>query len=101
MIFNGHKIQDIDALDEATMNDISIMYADGLLGNKSLITTLGTLTTGVFNYIRSSNSSPYTLKSVINSAYGYIYDDIEITASDSLLTFLSQTPGFTIDKFKG
>lgn len=101
MVFNGHTIQDIDALDEATMNDISIMYADGLLGNKNLITTLGMLTTGVFNYIRSSNSSPYTLKSVIGSAYGYIYDDQELSASDSLLSFMSQAQGFTMDKFKG
>ena len=101
MVFNGHTIQDIDALDEATMNEISIMYADGLLGNKSLITTLGTLTAGVFNYMRPSNSMPYDLKSVIGSAYGYIYEDKEADPSDSLLTFISQAPGFSIDKFKG
>jgi len=101
MVFNGHKIQDIDALDEATMNEISVMYADGLLGNKNLITTLGTLTAGVFNYMRSNNSLPYNLKSVIGSAYGYIYEDIEISPSDSLLTFMSQAPEFSVDKFKG
>ena len=101
MVFNGHTIQDIDALDEATMNEILVMYADGLIGNKNLITTLGTLTTGVFNYIRANNSQPYNLKSVIGSAYGYIYDDEKADPSDSLLTFMSQAPGFTIDKFKG
>ena len=101
MIFNGHTIQDIDALDEATMSEITIMYADGLIGNRNLIVTLGSLVAGVFNYIRSNNSPSYNLKSVIGSAYGYIYDDIEASPSDSLLTFMSQAPGFTIDKFKG
>ena len=31
----------------------------------------------------------------------FIYDDKEASPSDSLLTFMSQAPGFTIDKFKG
>jgi len=101
MVFNGHTIQNIDALDEHTMSEITIMYADGLIGNRNLITTLGSLVAGVFNYIRSNNSHPYNLKSVIGSAYGYIYDDTEATPSDSLLTFMSQAPGFTMDKFKG
>lgn len=101
MVFNGHTIQDIDALDEATFNEIVVMYADGLLGNKSLITTLGTLTAGVFNYMRPSSSQSYDLKSIINSAYGYIYEDKEADPSDSLLLFMSQAPGFQIDKFKG
>jgi hypothetical protein len=101
MVFNGHTIQNIDALDEATFNEIVVMYADGLIGNKSLITTLGTLTAGVFNYMRSSGSQSYDLKAVIGSAYGYIYEDKEPDPSDSLLTFMSQAPGFSIDKFKG
>lgn len=101
MVFNGHTQDTIDALDDAIFNQIVVMYADGLIGNKSLITTLGTLTAGVFNYMRSSNSMPYDLKGVIGSAYGYIYDDKETSPSDSLLTFMSQAPGFTIDKFKG
>ena len=101
MIFNGHTIQEIDALDEATFNQIVIMYADGLVGNRNLITTLGTLTAGVFNYMRSSSSLPYDLKGVIGSAYGYIYEEKEINPSDSLLTFMSQAPGFSMDKFKG
>jgi len=101
MIFNGHTQNTIDALDEATWNEITIMYADGLIGNRSVITTLGKLTTGVFNYMRPSNSLTYDLKAVIGSAYGYIYDDKEDNPSDLLLTFMSQAPGFTIDKFKG
>ena len=101
MVFNGHTIQDIDALDEATMNEITVMYADGLIGNRSLITTLGTLTAGVFNYMRPSSSMPYDLKAVIGSAYDYIYGEVKADASESLLTFMSQAPGFSINKFKG
>lgn len=100
MVFNGHTIQDIDALDEATMNEIMVMYADGIIGNKSLITTLGTLVTGVFNYIRSNNSQPYNLKSVLGSAYSYMYNDVEVSPSESLLLFMTQAPGFKMDRFK-
>jgi hypothetical protein len=101
MIFNGHTQNTIDALDEATWNEITIMYADGLIGNRSIVTTLGKLTTGVFNYMRPSSSLPYDLKSVIGSAYGYIYEDKAPDPSDALLSFMSQAPGFNVDKFKG
>ena len=53
MVFNGHTIQDIDALDEATMNEITVMYADGLVGNRALLNMQGTLVAGVFNYLSS------------------------------------------------
>lgn len=101
MVFNGHTIQDIDALDEATMNQIMVMYADGLIGNKSLLVNQGMLVTGVFNYLRGNNSQPYTLKGVLGSAYDYIYNEPEADPSESLLLFMSQAPGFTMDRFKG
>lgn len=101
MVFNGHKIQDIDALDEATMNEITVMYADGLIGNRSLLTMQGTLTSGVFNYLRASNTSPYTLKSVLGSAYDYIYGIEKTDPSDSLLSFMTQAPDFKMDRFEG
>lgn len=101
MVFNGHTIQDIDALDEATMNEITVMYADGLIGNRSLLTMQGTLTSGVFNYLRASSSPPYTLKSVLGSAYDYIYGIEKTDPSNSLLLFMSQAPNFKMDRFKG
>jgi len=101
MVFNGHTIQDIDALDEATMNEITVMYADGLVGNRSLLTMQGTLVAGVFNYLRASNSQPYTLKSVLGNAYEYIYGIEKVDPSESLLTFMSQAPDFKMDRFKG
>ena len=101
MIFNGHTKKDIDALDEATMNEIIVMYADGALGNKSAVVGLGTLTAGVFNYLKANNSQPYTLKSVLGNVYQYYYDEPEQSANESLLTFMSQSQGFDINKFKG
>jgi hypothetical protein len=100
MIFNGHTTQDIDALDEATMNEIMVMYADGALGNKSVVTGLGTLTAGVFNYLRTKDSQTYKLKDLLGNVYQYYYNEPEVSASDSLLVFMSQAQGFSLDKFK-
>ena len=100
MIFNGHTIQDIDALDEATMHELMVMYADGLIGNKALIVGIGQLTNGVFNYMRPQNSPPYSLKSILGNIYNYIYPSADTSTSDSLITFISQAPGFSMDKFK-
>ena len=101
MVFNGHTIQDIDALDEATMNEIMVMYADGALGNKSAVVGLGTLTAGIFNYLRSNNSQTYKLKDILGSVYQYYYNEPEVGPSDSLLTFMTIAPGFNLNKFKG
>jgi hypothetical protein len=101
MVFNGHTIQDIDALDEATMNEITVMYADGLVGNRGLLNMQGTLVAGVFNYLRASNSQPYTLKSVLGSAYEYFYGIEKADPSQSLLMFMSQAPNFKMDRFQG
>ena len=100
MVFNGHTIQDIDALDEATMNEITVMFADGLIGNRSLLTMQGSLVSGVFNYLRANNSQPYTLKGVLGSAYDYIYGIEKTDPSESLLLFMSQAPDFKMDRFE-
>lgn len=76
------------------------MYADGLLGNKGMLQTLGSLVAGVFNYVRSPHSPPYSLKSILGTSYGYIFEDVEMSANDALLTFMSQAQGFSLDRFK-
>ena len=76
------------------------MYADGVLGNKGMLQIMGSLTTAVFNYMRAQHSQPYTLKSILNTTYGYLFNDVELTASDSLLLFMSQAQGFSLDRFK-
>jgi hypothetical protein len=100
MIFNGHTQGSIAEIDELTMSEISVMYADGLIGNKAILQCNASLTAGVFNYLRSANDAPYTVKSILGSSYGYIYDDTEMPASDALLLYMTQAQGFDIGKFK-
>ena len=100
MVFNGHTIQDIDALDEATMNEITVMFADGLIGNRSLLTMQGSLVSGVFNYLRANDSQPYTLKGVLGNAYEYIYGIEKTDPNESLLLFMSQAPDFKMNRFE-
>ena len=105
MIFNGHTKEQIDDIDVVTMLQIQTMYADGLLGNQSIITALGNLTNGVFNYMRPSGAAPYTLTNIIGPAYDYIYPPIseaeqQDKINESLLLFLSQAPGFDANKFE-
>ena len=99
MLFNGHTQDTINAIDEETFNAILVMYADGVLGNNGLLNSIGVLVNGVFNYIRAPNTPPYSLKSILNQAYGYIYPDADLNPSDSLKMFMSRAKGFTMDKF--
>ena len=64
---------DPDAVDVETFNDICVMYSDGLIGNHAIVETLGGLTAGVYNYIRSESTPAYTLKDTIPRVYDYIY----------------------------
>lgn len=87
------------------MLQIQTMYADGLLGNQSIITALGNLTNGVFNYMRPSGAAPYALTDIIGRAYDYIYppaseEEKQETTNNNLLLFMSQVPGFDAKKFE-
>lgn len=81
------------------------MWADGLIGNKSIIEGIGTLTAGVFNYIRAQNQRPFDLKDVVYSAFDYLYPPLseeqkKIQANEKLLTFMLMNPGVP-DMLKG
>jgi hypothetical protein len=69
MIFNGHTHETLAQLDDVTMLQIQTMYADGMVGNQSIINLLGTLVNGIFNYIRPANAPTYKLANIIGSAY--------------------------------
>lgn len=99
MLFNGHTQNTINEIDEETFSTISIMYNNGVLGNMGLMNVIGSLTTGIFNYIRPPNASPYGLKAILNEAYGYIYKDVEVAPEDSLKLFMTQAQGFDIKMF--
>jgi hypothetical protein len=100
MIFNGHTQDSIADIDEITMSEITVMYADGIIGNKAILQSNASLTAGVFNYLRGANDAPYTVKSILGSSYAYIYDDVEMPVSDGLLLYMTQAQGFDIGKFK-
>jgi len=81
------------------MNEIILMYADGVIGNQGLLSGIGALTAGVFNYMRSSNSPPYSLKQILGNSYGYIFSEVETNPDEALLLFMTQAKGFSMDKF--
>jgi len=89
---------DPDALNEEIFNDICVLYHDGLIGNFGIIETLGNLTAGVYNYLRSENAPAYKLKDIIPSVYEYIYPPISDEAkkqdiNDKLIAFALMNPG--------
>jgi hypothetical protein len=105
MIFNGHTHETLSLLDDVTMLQIQTMYADGMVGNQSVINLLGTLATGLFNYIRPANSPTYKIANIIGSAYDYIYPPLspefeKEAVNNSLLVFMSQAPGFEKERFE-
>jgi len=105
MIFNGHTQDSLALLDEATMTRIQTMYADGVVGNQGVLTVLGQLTAGVFNYIRAANAQPYKLAKILGSAYDYIVpplsEEQQKQATDNALkTYMMAAPGFKQDRFK-
>ena len=100
MIFNGHTEQYIDTIDEELFTEIQVMYADGLLGNRGIFDALTPITTLIFNYLRG-NSAPIRSDKIFPWVNEYSVDtDHEITASDSLLGFMSQAPNFNPKRFK-
>jgi hypothetical protein len=64
---------DPDAMSEDDFRLIMVSYADGIIGNKKVLSTLGSLTAGVFNYLRSEQSKTYDLEDIIGTAHDYIY----------------------------
>jgi hypothetical protein len=105
MIFNGHTSDDIDKIDEETYAEICVMYSDGVLGNKAIYDALTPITTGVFNYIRGQNQPAYKSTQIFPWIVEYSQNpDYEPTEQDkvsnSLLTYMTQAPGFNIKKVK-
>lgn len=104
MIFNGHSQDSIAALDENIMSDIQTMYADGMVGNHNLVYLLGSLVTGVFNYLRAEASAPFSLQKVLGPAYDYLYPPLteeqkQAQVNEQLLTFMTMAPGFNKERF--
>lgn len=104
MVFNGHTLESVNAIDDITFAEIQTMYADGVLGNQKTIYLLGLLVTGVFNYLKAPNSTAYELKSIIGRANDYIFPPLsdsekESNVNSNLLAFMVQAPGFDKNLF--
>jgi len=89
---------DPDAMSEDDFSAVMIALNDGFIGNKVILNTLGLLTTGVFNYIRSGNAKAYTLSEILGLSYDYIYrpmtdEQKAHEANQRLLTFMQMAPG--------
>jgi hypothetical protein len=99
MVANGTNP---DNVDEETFRQVCVMYADGMIGNRVMLETLGNLTAGVYNYMRSNNHKVYTLRDIIGKSYDYLYPPQDNTESvnSALLTFVSQAKGFKLDLFQ-
>ena len=69
MIAHGANPNEVD---EETFREICVMFSDGIIGNNLVIETLGNLTAGVYNYMRSNSSQAYTLENIIGTVYEYI-----------------------------
>lgn len=89
-----------DAMSEDDFELVMVAFNDGLIGNKTLLTTFGSLTTGIFNYIRSNGAKAYELKEILGIAYDYIYkplteEEKEEEKNQRLLNFIHMMPGAT------
>ncbi len=87
------------------MRRIQTMYADGAIGNHGILTVLGQLTGGVFNYIRPKDAPDYKLVSILGTAYDYIVPPVtaeeqQESVNNSLKLFMTAAPGFDPKKFK-
>lgn len=105
MLFNGHTLETIDAIDEETFTEIQVMFADGILGNRGIFDAIAPLTAAVFNYFRPQNSPAFRVEQIYPWIHEYsVNPDTEPTASqkasDGLLLFMSQAQGFDAARFK-
>jgi hypothetical protein len=93
-----------DAMGEDDFRLVMIALNDGFIGNKQILNSIGSLTAGVFNYIRGKHQDAYKLKDIIGLAYDYIYAPLteeqkQNDVNNKLLAFISMMPG-SQDKFK-
>jgi hypothetical protein len=105
MVFNGHTEEYIDSIDEELFTEISVMYADGILGNRGIFEALAPITTAIFNYIRPANAPSYKQNQIFAWVDEYLIDPDTIPSakenvSNALLTYMTTAQGFSMDKFK-
>lgn len=105
MVFNGHREDYIETIDEELFTEIQVMFADGMLGNKGIFDALAPLTAGIFNYLRAEHTPAIKADQVFPWVHEYSVNPDTIPtpeeqANQRLLLFLSQCPGFDPERFK-
>ena len=106
MLFNGHTQTSISSIDEETFSEICVMFHDGILGGKGVFEAVAPLTAAVFNYLRPSGTQAYKSDAIFPWVSEYDRNpDLEIPdkdkVSNTLLNFLAQAPGFSMEKING
>ena len=96
---------DPDLVDEETFTDVCIMYVDGLIGNRGLLETLGSLKGAIYNYMRAENQRAYTLQDMIPRVHEYLYpplpEDVKANeVSNSLMQFMQMAPNAPTNLFE-
>lgn len=105
MVFNGHTEKSVSEISEEIFTEIQVMYADGMLGNRAVFDSMAPITSGVFNYIRPAGSPAYKTDQIFPWINEYWSNpDTEPTkdeqVSNSLLGYISQAKGFSLERFK-
>jgi hypothetical protein len=80
------------------MQNIEIMFHDGMLGPKATLLALSSLTTGNLNSKLKQGTKPFRIEDVLPSTYDYIHppltsEEQKRLVSQQLLAFMSQAPG--------
>jgi len=86
-----------DAMSETDYELVMVALNDGLVGNKALLNVMGSLTAGVFNYIRNPSAKAYELADLLGVMHSYIYrplsdEEQQNAVSQNLLSFMLLNP---------
>lgn len=105
LIFNGHTEKSVSEINEEIFTEIQVMYADGMLGNRAVFDAVAPLTAGVFNYIRPEGTPAYKPDQIFPWINLYWQNPDNEPAQDeqvsnSLLGYISQAKGFSLERFK-
>ena len=80
------------------MRNIEIMFADGMIGNKSILLALSTLTTGNINSKLKKEAKPYKMQDVLPATHDYIVppltdEELADQTNRQLLAFMATSKG--------
>lgn len=80
------------------MRNIEIMFSDGMIGNKSVLLALSTLTTGNINSKLKKEAQPYKMKDVLPSTHEYLIpplteEEMAAQRNRQLLGFMATSKG--------